>query len=171
MLPLPLPWKKIGVKLQMCKRQSGLEPHSSNFCCQLKLFQWMFMVPLSSHQTKDWCWRLFPFQPGLTCGWDSQQPASHLSVPREKSETPLPWGGMSPAPDWRPWFAIELSSKSFTSLRPQQDSLKVDIRAIRLELGHCESRTFPWTAHITSKHNMSSALMISLLNNSVNPFS
>lgn len=168
---------KVTDASETCPLGPGLL-HSSNLCSlSTTAIQCVFMVPLyvrapSSHQTKSWRWRPLSFQVAKAWGLDSHQPASHLSMPSEKKSEPLPpYEGPQSSSRLEAALCYRANSKRFTPLRPQQDSLKVDIRAIRLELGHCASRTFPGTAHIIAKHNMSSALMISLLNNSVIPFS
>lgn len=107
----------------------------------------------SSHQTETWRRRPLSFQLAKAWGWDSHHPSSHLPMPSEKSEPVPPYKGLQPSSRVEVTLCYRANKKSFTALRPKQGSLEVNIRAIRLELGHCASRTFPGTACVIAKHN------------------
>lgn len=165
---------KVTDVLEMCPLRPSLS-YSSDLCSlSAKAIHCVFMVSLrasSSHQTKTRHWRSLSFQLVKAWGWDPHHPASHLPMPSEKSEPLPPYKGLQPSSRLEVTLCYRANRKSFTPFRPKQDSLEVNLRAIRLELDRCASRTFPGTACIIAKHNTRSALMISLLNNSVIPFS
>lgn len=153
---------KVTDVLDMCPLRPSLSYSSNPRSLSTKAIHCVFLVSLyvravSSHQMKSWCWGPLSFQLAKAWRWHSHQPASHLPMHSEKKSEPLPpyegpWSS-SRLRDWRPYFAIELIVRDLLLWGPQQDSLKVDVRAIRLELGHCASRTFPGTACIIAKRN------------------